>query len=265
MIMNIRNKALIAAAFAGLVLGQAGTSIASGGDVELKEHDWTFKGFTGTYDRGAQQRGFQVYKEVCSACHGLKYIAFRNLTEIGFTEDEAKAIAAEYTVPGDVDEYGDATERPARPEDYLPSPFPNENAARFSNNGALPPDLSLITKARAGGADYIYSLLTGYVDAPEDFELSDVLTYNAYFPGHQIAMALPLYEDAVEYADGTPATVDQMAEDVTVFLNWAAEPELEERHELGLRVMLFMAVLSVLVFFSNRRVWADIKKKKDDA
>lgn len=268
MTINIRKKALIAA-FAGLCAGLALAPLtaanAAGGSVELIEHEWTFKGFTGTYDRAAQQRGFQVYKEVCSACHGLKYIAFRNLTEIGLTEDEAKAIAAEYIVPGEVDEYGDPTERPARPEDYLPEPFPNENAARFSNNGALPPDLSLITKARADGANYLYSLLLGYVDAPEGFELGDVLTYNAYFPGHQIAMAMPLYEDSVEYADGTPATVEQMAEDVTVFLNWAAEPELEARHKMGLRVLIFMAIFSVLVFFSNRKVWADIKKKSDDA
>lgn len=264
MSMNIADKALIAAALAAsMVLGA--TSAQASGGVELKEHDWTFAGPMGKYDRAAQQRGFQVYKEVCSACHGLKYIAFRNLTEIGLSEAEVKAIAGEYTMPGDVDEYGDPTERPGRPEDYLPSPFPNENAARYSNNGALPPDLSLITKARADGANYLYSLLTGYVDPPEDFDLDEALTYNAYFPGHQIAMALPLYEDAVEYADGTPATVEQMAEDVTVFLNWAAEPELEARHEMGLKVMLFLAALTVLVFFSNRKVWADIKKKKDDA
>lgn len=265
MTMNSARKAMIVAAFAGLSLGQSVSAIASGEAVALKEHDWTFAGPMGTYDRAAQQRGFQVYKEVCSACHGLKYIAFRNLTEIGLTEDEVKAIAAEYTVAGDVDEYGDPTERPGRTEDYLPSPFPNANAARFSNNGALPPDLSLITKARVGGPNYLYSLLTGYVDQPDDFDLGEGLTYNAYFPGHQIAMAMPLFEDAVEYADGTPATVEQLAEDVTVFLNWAAEPELEARHELGLRVMLFMLALTILVYFSNKKVWADIKKKKDDA
>ena len=263
--MKLSHKSLIAVAFAGLTLSLSAGAMASGGGVELKDHDWTFSGPMGTYDRAAQQRGFQVYKEVCSACHGLKYIAFRNLTEIGFTEDEVKAIAGEYIVPGDLDEYGDATERPGRPEDYLPSPFPNDNAARFSNNGALPPDLSLITKARADGANYLYSLLLGYEDAPEDFELGDVLTYNAYFPGHQIAMAMPLFEDAVEYADGTPATVEQLAEDVTVFLNWAAEPELEARHKMGLKVMLFMSALTILVFFTNRKVWADIKKKKHDA
>lgn len=289
MTVNLTKKALIVAALAGLALGQSASAIASGG-VELKEHDWTFTGPMGTYDRAAQQRGFQVYKEVCSACHGLKYIAFRNLTEIGLTEDEVKAIAAEYSVAGDPDEYGDPTERPGRPEDYLPSPFPNDNAARFSNNGALPPDLSLIVKARAGGPDYLYSLLLGYIDPPECkvvpveqddgtvkdeevcYEVPEGLTYNLYFPGSHkyfvggdIAMAMPLFEDAVEYADGTPATVVQLAEDVTVFLNWAAEPELEARHKLGLRVMLFMLALTVLVYFSNKRVWADIKKKKDDA
>lgn len=265
--MNMKStgKALIVTAVAALFAAGIGAAHASGDAVELKEHDWTFKGPMGTYDRAAQQRGFQVYKEVCSACHGLKYIAFRNLTEIGLSEDEVKAIAAEYTVAGDVDEYGDPTERPGRPEDYLPSPFANDNAARFSNNGALPPDLSLITKARVGGPDYLYSLLNGYVDPPEDFDLGEGLTYNAYFTGHQIAMAMPLFEDAVEYADGTPATVEQLAEDVTVFLNWAAEPELEARHKLGLRVMLFMLALTVLVYFSNKKVWADIKNKKDDA
>lgn len=251
----------------GIALGSVvfgGAALASGNAEAPKEQDWSFQGVFGTYDRAAQQRGFQVYREVCASCHALEYIAFRNLTEIGFTEDEVKAIAAEYEVPAAPDEYGDVGTRPALQSDYWPSPFPNENAARFSNNGALPPDLSLIVKARAHGSDYVYSILTGYEDRPADFELGDGLSYNPYFPNRQIAMALPLFEDAVEYADGTAATEDQMARDVTVFLSWASEPELEARHKLGFKVMLFLAFLTVLVYFSNKKVWADIKGKKSD-
>lgn len=222
--------------------------------------DWSWNGPLGTFERGDLQRGFHVYKDICSACHSLNMIAFRNLEEIGFNEDEVKVIASDYFVPGDPDEFGDPTERAAIPSDYWPASFANETAARFANNGALPPDLSLITKARPGGPDYLYSLLVGFEDVPADFELGAGMNYNPYFAGHQIAMGPPLFEDMVEYADGTAASVDQMARDVTSFLTWAAEPTLEARHVMGYKVMLFLLVWLIIMIISNRRVWRGLKE-----
>lgn len=223
-------------------------------------HHWSQKGFFGTFDRAALQRGFQVYSEVCSACHSLKYVAFRNLTALGFSKDDVKAIAAQREVEDGPNDEGDMYMRPARPSDHFPPPFANDQAARAANNGALPPDLSLIIKAREDGDDYIYALLTGFKDeAPEGFHLADGMNYNPYFPGGQIAMPPPLFEDSVEYADGTPATVENMAADVTTFLAWAAEPTLEARKHLGFKVMAFLLILAVMMFFVNRRVWNKLK------
>ena len=259
-------RASILAAAGALALGLAAwQAFAAGETPPLKERDWPHIGIRGTYDRASIQRGFQVYKEVCAGCHALAFIAFRNLTEIGFSEDQAKAVAAEYEVPAEptadgetLDEDGNRLVRPAALFDYLPAPFPNENAARAANNGAMPPDLSLIVKARVGHEDYIYSLQVGYTDPPAGFELADGMSYNTYFPGHQIAMPPVLSEDAVEYADGTPATVEQMAYDVTNFLAWTAEPRLEDRHSIGIGVIIFLAILSVLLYFAMRRVWAKL-------
>jgi len=254
---------ILLAVFASLMMLSASTSVqAASESKQPKDLSWGFEGFTGTYDRGALQRGFQVYKEVCSACHGIKYIAFRNLMEIGFSEEEAKAIAAGYIVAGDLDEYGDPTERAGKLFDYIPSPQPNDIAARAANNGALPPDLSLIIKARANGADYLYSLLTGYEDG---HEVAPGMNYNPYFPGGEIAMGQPLFDDQVMYADGTEASLEQMSQDVVVFLAWAAEPTLEARHKAGFKVISFLLVLTILLYFSNKKVWAGIKgKKKED-
>ena len=230
---------------------------AAGGSADVPDQDWQHEGVFGSFDRGELQRGFQVFQEVCSACHSLQYIAFRNLVEIGFTEEEAKAIAAEYEVEDGPDDEGEMFDRPARLSDYWPSPFANDNEARASNGGALPPDLSLIIKAREGGADYIYALMTGYEeDAPEGMELADGMSFNHFFPGQQIAMVEPLYDEAVEYVDGTPMTQEQHARDVTAFLSWAAEPELEERKETGLKVLIFVFVLTAVLFVIYRRVWA---------
>ena len=212
----------------------------------------------GTYDRGAQQRGFQIYLEVCAACHSLKLVAYRNLAGIGLNEDQIKAVAAEYEVTDGPNDEGEMYSRPARPSDRFVSPFANDNAARASNNGALPPDLSLMAKARKGGPNYLYALLTGYKEEPpEGVKLNEGMNYNVYFPAHQIAMAPPLSDDAVEYADGTKATSAQMSEDVTVFLNWAAEPELEERKRLGIKVLLFLFVLTAMMYALKRQVWRD--------
>ena len=222
--------------------------------------DWSFSGPFGTYDRNALRRGFQVYKEVCASCHGMNQIAFRNLAQPGgpeFSEAEVKAIAAEYEVTDGPDDYGDMFERPALPKDRLIEPYPNENAARAANGGAYPPDLSLITKARSGGPDYIHALLTGYEDAPDGVEMRAGLYYNPYMPGGKIAMPAPLLEDLVEYGDGTAATVEQMSLDVTHFLNWAAEPELEARKKTGTMVLIYLTIFAGLLSFSMRRIWAD--------
>ncbi len=257
----MRGIILTAAALAmslGLATGPSVSAQASGG-ATLPDHGWSFEGVFGEFDKPAIQRGFQVYQEVCAGCHGVKYLSFRNLAEVGFGEDAVKAIAAEYDIEDGPDDEGEMYDRPGLASDRIPGPFPNDNAARASNNGALPPDLSLMAKARKGGANYIYALMTGYDDEPDDMELADGMSYNHYFPGNQVAMSPPLFEDAVEYADGTEASVEQMAEDVTHFLMWAAEPNLEVRKRMGLKVMLFLLVLTALLYASKRMVWANVK------
>lgn len=229
--------------------------------------DWSFNGAFGTYDRAALQRGFQVYQQVCGACHSLKYVAFRTLGGPsasakggpGFTEAQMKAIAASYSI-ADIDDDGEVVDRPGKPSDKVPSPFPNKKAAEAANNGKAPPDLSLMAKARMGGPDYIFALLTGYHDeAPHDahIDVPDGAYYNDYFPGHVIAMAPPLFDDLIEYQDGTPATVEQMARDVSHFLMWTAEPKLEQRKGLGARVIGFLLILSVLLYLVKKKVWRD--------
>ncbi|MFP6741816.1 MAG: cytochrome c1 [Alphaproteobacteria bacterium] len=249
---------ILTAAALVLSIGLAAPVQASGG-ATLPDHGWSFEGMFGEFDKPAIQRGFQVYQEVCASCHGVKYLSFRNLSEIGFDEDAVKAIAAEYDIVDGPDEEGEMYDRPGLASDRIPSPFANDNAARASNNGALPPDLSLMAKARKDGANYLYALMTGYDDEPDDMELADGMSYNHYFPGNQIAMPPPLYEDGVEYVDGTEASVEQMAEDITHFLMWAAEPNLETRKRMGLKVMLFLAVLTALLYASKRMVWAKVE------
>ncbi len=249
-------RGILVAAAAAIVVGLAGPATAAEG--KLPAQDWSFDGVFGTFDKAALQRGFQVYQEVCAGCHGVKYLAFRNLTEIGLSGDEAEAIAAEYEVEDGPDDEGEKFTRPAILSEYIPEPFANDNAARASNNGALPPDLSLLAKARAGGPDYLYALLIGYEDAPDDVMLSEGMSYNRYFPGNQIAMPPPLDDDAVEYTDGTPATVDQMSSDVAHFMMWAAEPKLEVRKRMGVKVILCLLVLTALLYASKRKVWSRV-------
>ncbi|MCX8102077.1 MAG: cytochrome c1 [Geminicoccaceae bacterium] len=235
-----------------------GPALAAGEAEPPIVQSWPHQGVFGTFDRRALQRGFQVYKEVCSACHGTKYLAFRNLTALGFSEEEVKAIAAQYTVIDGPNDQGEMFERPARPSDRKPSPYPNEQAARAANNGAYPPDLSLIVKARAGGENYIYSFLVGYEEPPAGVTVPDGMYYNKYFPGHMVAMPPILQPDGVTYADGTKATVSQMARDVTQFLAWLAEPKMEERKSTGIKVMIFLVVLTALLYAYKRRIWADV-------
>jgi ubiquinol-cytochrome c reductase cytochrome c1 subunit len=254
----MRSLAIALAAAAAILGTGASSASASESNIKLPAPGWSFDGMLGTFDPAAQQRGFQVYVEVCSACHALKHVSYRNLRDIGFSEEEVKAIAAGVQVGDGPNDNGEMFERPGRPSDRFKSPFPNDNAARAGNNGALPPDLSLIVKAREGGADYVYGILTGYADAPADMKLGEGMNYNKYFPGHQIAMPAPLSADRVTYTDGTKATLEQEAHDVVTFLAWAAEPEMATRKQLGIKVMLFLIVLSGLLFAVKRKVWKDI-------
>jgi ubiquinol-cytochrome c reductase cytochrome c1 subunit len=249
--------ALIAAT---AVMASAQAASASEG-AHLEQLKWSFNGPFGTYDKAQLQRGFQVYKEVCSACHSLKRVAFRDLSALGFSEDEVKAIAAGYQVSDGPNKEGEMFQRAAKPSDHIPGPFANDEAARAANGGALPPDLSLIAKAREGGPDYIHGILTGFSDAPAGFTLAAGMNYNKVFPGNQIAMPPPLSEGQVEFSDGKPGSVDQMSTDVSAFLMWAAEPKLEARHSLGFKVMAFMGLLTILLYFIKRKVWADVDKK----
>jgi len=218
---------------------------------------WSFEGVFGTYDAAALQRGFQVYKEVCSACHALKHLYYRDLTDIGYTEDQVKGVAAQAQVTDGPNDQGEMYQRPGRPSDPIVTPFPNDQAARAANNGALPPDLSLIVKAREGGPDYIYAILTGFKDPPAGFKMQPNMNYNEYFPGHQIAMPPPLTADGqLTYADGTKATIPQMAHDVTTFLAWAAEPNLDERHRMGAKVILFLVIAAGIFYAAKRKIWA---------
>jgi len=235
-----------------------------------KAVDFSFEGPFGTYDRGALQRGFQVYKEVCSTCHSLDHIAFRNLGDEGgpgYSEAQVKAIAMGYKVPADpndkgelFDENGTRLTRAAGTADYFPPPFANEEAARANNGGALPPDLSMIVKAREGGAHYVYSILTGFHETPPaGFKVTAGKYYNPYFEGWNISMPnTALAANAVTYSDGTKATVAQQAHDVTVFLSWASDPKMEERKRTGLGVVILLVVLSGLLFLSYRKVWANM-------
>ncbi len=225
-----------------------------------KQMKWEFDGVFGSVDRASAQRGYQVYKEICSACHGLRRVAYRNLTEIGFSEDEVKQIASEVLVSDGPNDDGEMFDRPGLPSDKFVGPYANEQAARSSNGGALPPDLSLIIKARHDGANYVYSLLTGFVDAPDNFPLASGKSYNPYFEGRQISMPAPITDDVqVDYRDGTYATKEQMVIDVTNFLQWVAEPEAEARKKMGVRTMIFLGILLIILIAAKKAVWKNVK------
>jgi ubiquinol-cytochrome c reductase cytochrome b/c1 subunit len=271
---------------AGLV-GSATRVAAAEEQPEPPRQKWSFWGPFGTYDTGQLQRGFKVYREVCQACHGMKLVSFGSLAEPGgpgFTEDQVKAIAAEYKVKAEPNEQGEVEERPARPADFFPSPFPNDQAARAANGGALPPDMSVLAKARTfergfpwfifdiftqyveEGPDYIHAVLTGYEDPPPGFKMpSPSSSYDKYFPGHAIGMPKPLSDGQVSYTDGAKETVDQYAKDIAAFLMWAAEPHLNARKRIGMQVLVFLIVLSVLLYFTKKKVWHDIEKPSEIA
>ncbi len=247
-----------AAISVAFLLGGQATAIAAGDAEVPPSQDWHFEGWNGTVDRAAAQRGLQIYLENCSGCHSLDLVAYRNLETLGFNEDEVKVIAAGFTLPGGPDSFGDMFERPALPSDNFVPPFENEVIARLSNNGALPPDLSLIIKARKNGANYLYALLTGYEDPPEGTEVMLGMSYNKYFPGHQIAMPQLLYDDGTVYADGTPATADQQARDIVNFLQWAAEPHMEDRKQMGVKVIIYLLAFAALMYAFKRKIWAGL-------
>lgn len=263
-----------------LVLGSTQASFAEEAaapgafkEIELPKVPWTFYGVRGTYDLAQLQRGYQIYKEVCSGCHSMNLMAYRNLgggkgisggdkdpEGIGFSEAEVKTIAADYKVPAEPNDAGEIVERVALPSDHFVKPFPNEQAARAANNGALPPDFSLIAKAREGGPDYIHALLNGYTDPPAGVKMNDGMYYNKYFAAGQgqIAMPPPIGDNAVTYADGTKATLDQEAQDVAAFLMWVAEPNLPARHRVGFEVILYLIVATGLMYAVKRKIWSKI-------
>ncbi|HEY4162536.1 MAG TPA: cytochrome c1, partial [Dongiaceae bacterium] len=224
-------------------------------EVHIPREHWSFQGFFGKFDHAQLRRGFQIYKEVCSNCHSANLMYYRNLADIGFTDDEVKQIAASVQVTDGPNDQGEMFERPGKPSDAFKPPFANDQAARAANNGALPPDMSLLARSRAGkgffayeGADYIHAILTGYQDAPAGFKLQDGMNYNEYFPGHQIGMPQPLTDGAVTFADGHSNKLDDEAEDVAAFLTWVGEPNMENRKHTGLKAMLFLVVFTLLFY-----------------
>tara|TARA_B100000902_G_scaffold11371_1_gene13885 strand:+ start:343 stop:1122 length:780 start_codon:yes stop_codon:yes gene_type:complete len=232
--------------------------------VEYLKTDWSFKGLFGKFDRASLQRGYQVYTEVCSSCHSMKYLSYRNLSEKGgpeFSVAEAKAIAASFEVTDGPNADGEMFQRPAKLSDKFIMPYENVKAAQAANGGAYPPDMSVLVKARGGGVDYIYSLLLGYEDAPAGVTLDEGVYYNKYMYGNKIKMSAPLSDGIVEYGDGTIASVEQMSKDVTTFLMWAAEPHLETRHRMGFKAIVYLIILTILVYFSMKKIWSRVESE----
>ncbi|MGO9703515.1 MAG: cytochrome c1 [Xanthobacteraceae bacterium] len=277
--MKIHRKVALAVTLAAVALA-FGSRMVSAQEQEIpSKQRWSFAGPFGLYDPQQLQRGFKVYREVCSSCHSLKLLAFRNLADPGgpgFSEPQAATIAATFQVTAGPNDQGEMFQRPGKLADYFPPPFPNDQAARNANGGALPPDMSVLAKARSvergfpwfifdaftqyqeDGPDYIHAIVNGYEDPPAGFALSPGAQYNKYFPGHAIGMPNPLSDGQVEYTDGTPTTVDQYGRDIAAFLMWAAEPKLDERKRLGFQVFVFLIVLTGLLYFTKKKVWYEV-------
>ena len=247
-----------------ILFSLSSVSVISAEKVEFLKTDWTFKGLFGKFDRASLQRGYQVYTEVCAACHSMKYLSYRNLSEKGgpeFSVAQAKAIAASFEVTDGPNADGEMFQRPGKLSDKFVMPYENVKAAEAANGGAYPPDMSVLVKARGGGVDYIYSLLQGYEEAPSGMILDDGVHYNKYMYGNKIKMSAPLSDGIIEYSDGTNASVEQMSKDVTTFLMWAAEPSLEARHQMGFKAIVYLIILTILVYFSMKRIWSRVKSE----
>ncbi|CAA7620055.1 cytochrome c1 [Magnetospirillum sp. UT-4] len=252
-------KLVLSAIVAAGLTAVGGTAQASGGGEPLMKPGFSWEGVFGRYDKGELKRGFEVFHQVCSNCHGLRLVAYRNLAAVGLDQEEIKTVAAERELPDAPNDEGMVSPRPGRPSDKYIDPFPNEKAAASANGGAAPPDLSLMAKARVGGPNYVYSLMLGFVEnPPADHPIPEGKYFNTYFPGNAISMPPQLMEDLVTYADGTKATPEQMAKDITAFLNWAAEPELDERKSMGLKVMIFLLVFTAMLYALKRQIWKNI-------
>ncbi len=254
----LKTLVLTAALTAAASFGLVGTANAAGG-VKVPAQEWPHSGVFGTFDRASAQRGLQVYREICATCHAMSLVPIRTMAGIGYDGEQLKAMAAEYETEDGPNDEGEMFMRTAIPADTFPAPFANEKAARAANGGAYPVDLSLIAKARAGGEDYIYAFLTGFSDPPDGVELMPGMYWNQYFPGHQVGMPNILNPDGVTYADGTPATVEQQARDVATFLAFVAEPHMEERKQMGVKVILFLLVFAGLMYATKRQLWSGIK------
>ena len=238
------------------------TNLNSAEKAEYLKTDWSFKGLFGKFDRASLQRGYQVYTEVCASCHSMKYVSYRNLAEKGgpeFSEEVVKAIASSFEVTDGPNADGEMFKRPGKLSDKFIMPYENVKAAQAANGGAYPPDMSVLVKARSGGADYIYSLLQGYEDPPSNIILDDGVYYNKYMYGNKIKMSSPLSDGIVEYSDGTVASIEQMSKDITTFLMWAAEPHLEARHQMGFKAIVYLIILTVLVYFSMKKIWSRVE------
>lgn len=231
---------------------------AASSENKMIEMDFSFDGVFGMIDKASARRGLKVYTEICSGCHGLEHVAYRNLSNIGFSNEKIKNFASQFEVLAEPDAEGEVYMRDALPKDKFVNPYQNSNQAKFMNNGAIPPDLSLIIKARAGGASYFYSLLKGYKEAPEDFDDTNGY-YNEFYAGNVIAMPQPLYGEDVEYEDGTDATLEQEIIDLTTFLTWTGQPELDERKSMGFRVFLFLIFMTTVLFLSYKKIWKRVK------
>ena len=262
--MSKKLKNIIKILFVYSVIMVSANNSKAAESLDLLKNKWSFEGLFGTFDRASLRRGYQVYNEVCSSCHSIKMLSYRNLSENGgpeFSLEDVKNIAASFEVIDGPNSEGEMFSRPGKLSDRFVKPYPNIQAAKSANGGAYPPDMSVLVKARKGGADYIYSILLGYDDPSEDIKLDDGVYYNKYMYGKKIKMSAPLSDDIVEYSDGTKATTEQMAKDVASFLMWASEPHLEQRHKIGFRVILYLIVLSALVYFSMKKIWSRIESK----
>ena len=234
-------------------------ALSAGLEIKPEQYDFSFNGFNGKLDKNSAQRGLQIYIEVCSNCHGLKHTAYRNLEDLGYNKKQINNIAGQFLIDASPNDEGIVEKRKAVFSDSFVEPYPNDNAAKIANNGAYPPDLTLMVKARKDGANYLRSLLLGYEDAPDGFDVGEGY-YNKYMPGQVIAMPQPLYGDDVEYIDGTSPTLEQEVLDIVTFLTWTAMPEMEERKGSGIRVIIFLFVMTILFYLSYKKIWSDLEK-----